>query len=53
MTKIIMIMIPFSVKVEPKLLSADPPLKGPPMGFNSWNYYHCNIDENIIKVLKA
>eukprot|EP00750_Incisomonas_marina_P011167 INCI16350.5.p1 GENE.INCI16350.5~~INCI16350.5.p1 ORF type:complete len:812 (+),score=130.53 INCI16350.5:666-3101(+) len=21
----------------------------PPMGFNSWNFYHCNIDENIVK----
>lgn len=20
----------------------------PPMGFNTWNYYHCNIDENSI-----
>ena len=21
----------------------------PPMGFNSWNFYHCNIDEHAIK----
>ena len=21
----------------------------PPMGFNSWNFYHCNIDENTVK----
>lgn len=21
----------------------------PPMGWNSWNFYHCNIDENIVK----
>ena len=27
----------------------DLPIKAPPMGFNSWNYYHCNIDENIVK----
>lgn len=30
-----------------------PPAKGvsltPPMGFNSWNFYHCNIDERAIK----
>ena len=25
------------------------PIEAPPMGFNSWNYYHCNIDENIVK----
>jgi len=25
------------------------PITSPPMGFNSWNYYHCNIDENIVK----
>ncbi|XP_065831212.1 uncharacterized protein [Oscarella lobularis] len=24
-------------------------LKTPPMGFNSWNYYHCNIDEQAVK----
>lgn len=21
----------------------------PPMGFNSWNYYHCNVDERALK----
>jgi hypothetical protein len=21
------------------------------MGTNTWNYYHCNIDENIVKKL--
>ena len=21
----------------------------PPMGYNSWNFYHCNIDEHAIK----
>ena len=26
-------------------------IKSPPMGFNSWNFYHCNIDENIVKDL--
>eukprot|EP00041_Stephanoeca_diplocostata_P036427 m.1331336 g.1331336 ORF g.1331336 m.1331336 type:complete len:916 (+) comp24863_c1_seq1:65-2812(+) len=25
------------------------PIQSPPMGFNSWNFYHCNIDENEIK----
>lgn len=25
------------------------PIQTPPMGFNSWNFYHCNIDENEIK----
>jgi hypothetical protein len=29
----------------------DDPITEPPMGFNSWNYYHCNIDENTIKAL--
>eukprot|EP01050_Picozoa_sp_SAG11_P015839 SAG11_NODE_2096_length_3832_cov_2.091347_2_plen_816_part_00 len=33
--------------------SALSPPKGvsltPPMGFNSWNFYHCNIDERAIK----
>ena len=28
---------------------AAPPMSGPPMGFNSWNGYHTNIDENIVK----
>ena len=23
----------------------------PPMGFNSWNFYHCNIDENTVKAV--
>jgi len=23
----------------------------PPMGFNSWNFYHCNIDENTVKAI--
>jgi hypothetical protein len=26
-----------------------PLITSPPMGFNSWNFYHCNIDENIVK----
>ena len=26
-------------------------LTKPPMGFNSWNYYHCNIDENTLHAL--
>ena len=34
---------------NPDALAAAPPLKGPPMGFNSWNGYHTNIDENIVK----
>eukprot|EP00056_Hartaetosiga_gracilis_P011205 m.168641 g.168641 ORF g.168641 m.168641 type:complete len:877 (+) comp13466_c5_seq1:51-2681(+) len=25
------------------------PIKSPPMGFNSWNFYHCNINENIVR----
>jgi hypothetical protein len=28
---------------------AGPALTAPPMGFNSWNYAHCNIDENLVK----
>lgn len=31
--------------------AAAPPLESPPMGFNSWNYAHCNIDENLVKAL--
>jgi len=27
------------------------PAARPPMGFNSWNYYHCNIDENTVKAV--
>ena len=23
----------------------------PPMGFNTWNFYHCNADENIVKAI--
>ena len=26
-------------------------IQSPPMGTNTWNYYHCNIDENIVKRL--
>ena len=29
----------------------DTPIQSPPLGFNSWNYYHCNIDENAIKAI--
>ena len=25
------------------------PIQSPPLGFNSWNFYHCNIDENTVK----
>jgi len=32
--------------------AADPyPAARPPMGFNSWNFYHCNIDENTVKAV--
>eukprot|EP00658_Telonema_sp_P-2_P053634 TRINITY_DN4221_c0_g2_i11.p1 TRINITY_DN4221_c0_g2~~TRINITY_DN4221_c0_g2_i11.p1 ORF type:complete len:727 (-),score=188.39 TRINITY_DN4221_c0_g2_i11:280-2460(-) len=27
------------------------PIQSPPMGFNSWNFYHCNIDENTVKAI--
>ena len=27
------------------------PLHAPPLGSNSWNYYHCNIDENTVKAI--
>ena len=30
--------------------TSDMPLS-PPMGFNSWNFYHCNIDENTVKAV--
>lgn len=23
-------------------------VRPPPMGFNSWNFYHCNINENTV-----
>jgi hypothetical protein len=26
-------------------------IQSPPMGTNTWNFYHCNIDENIVKRL--
>jgi len=26
-------------------------IDAPPMGFNSWNFYHCNIDENTVKAI--
>jgi len=26
-------------------------ISSPPMGFNSWNFYHCNIDENTVKAV--
>jgi hypothetical protein len=32
------------------LVRKDAPIQSPPLGFNSWNFYHCNIDENEIKV---
>lgn len=35
--------------VGPVGVKKNRPIEAPPMGFNSWNYYHCNIDENIVK----
>lgn len=29
--------------------ASNPPITRPPMGFNSWNAYHCNIDENVVR----
>ena len=26
-------------------------IQSPPLGTNTWNFYHCNIDENIVKGL--
>jgi len=34
---------------SPLLEKNAPLIMSPPMGFNSWNFYHCNIDENIVK----
>ena len=34
-----------SVRAE----EASAAIVSPPLGFNSWNFYHCNIDENIVK----
>lgn len=28
-----------------------PSFRRPPMGWNSWNFYHCNIDENSVKAI--
>eukprot|EP00730_Choanoeca_flexa_P020240 TRINITY_DN9898_c0_g3_i1.p1 TRINITY_DN9898_c0_g3~~TRINITY_DN9898_c0_g3_i1.p1 ORF type:complete len:875 (+),score=209.98 TRINITY_DN9898_c0_g3_i1:2-2626(+) len=30
-------------------LRRNPPIQKPPMGFNSWNAFHCNIDENVVR----
>lgn len=42
-----------SVELRSDQVTVAPPAKGvaltPPMGFNSWNFYHCNIDERAIK----
>eukprot|EP00937_MAST-01D_sp_MAST-1D-sp2_P002502 g2502.t1 len=32
-------------------LRAGGPPHAPPLGSNSWNYYHCNIDENTVKAI--
>eukprot|EP00055_Hartaetosiga_balthica_P012985 m.64883 g.64883 ORF g.64883 m.64883 type:complete len:906 (-) comp8128_c0_seq1:94-2811(-) len=29
------------------------PILSPPMGFNSWNFYHCNINEMVIRSVAA
>lgn len=55
---------PFKTTLNPSLFAAtktvagtvvgvtkDTPIQSPPLGFNSWNYYHCNIDENEIKAI--
>jgi hypothetical protein len=34
---------------EKRRLGQNPPITRPPMGFNSWNAYHCNIDENVVR----
>ncbi len=41
----------FHLGVFPNLLAQDCSLLAltPPMGWNSWNHYHCNINETIIK----
>lgn len=38
----------------PLAVAKKPPgkrIQSPPMGFNSWNFYHCNIDENTVKAV--
>eukprot|EP00730_Choanoeca_flexa_P006135 TRINITY_DN12091_c0_g2_i3.p2 TRINITY_DN12091_c0_g2~~TRINITY_DN12091_c0_g2_i3.p2 ORF type:complete len:900 (+),score=153.83 TRINITY_DN12091_c0_g2_i3:3886-6585(+) len=36
---------------QPLRIGQDPNLKGPPMGVNTWNYYHCSVSENVIRSL--
>eukprot|EP00040_Diaphanoeca_grandis_P027821 m.159215 g.159215 ORF g.159215 m.159215 type:complete len:969 (-) comp31127_c1_seq1:249-3155(-) len=40
---------PITTVVDTTFARPDTPIQSPPMGFNSWNFYHCNIDENIVK----
>ncbi len=38
-----------AASVAPAQAAADSPALTPPMGWNSWNTFYCNIDENKIK----
>ena len=33
---------------EARAAASDVAITVPPMGFNSWNFYHCNIDEKVV-----
>jgi alpha-galactosidase len=48
-TKILVVML--GLLVAPALLTAqEKPLAGtPPMGWNSWNKFHCNVNEDLIR----
>lgn len=35
----------------PEAANSPPSIRTPPMGFNSWNFYHCNIDENTVRAI--
>eukprot|EP00756_Hemistasia_phaeocysticola_P021196 Hpha_TRINITY_DN15761_c6_g6::TRINITY_DN15761_c6_g6_i1::g.38595::m.38595/K07407/E3.2.1.22B, galA, rafA; alpha-galactosidase len=37
------------VRDLPLVKERDSQIQSPPLGFNSWNFYHCNIDENTVK----
>ena len=55
-------MAPFSVPIKSKEVivapaphvtrtAPDPRIQSPPLGFNSWNFFHGNIDENSVKAV--
>ncbi len=47
----LLLLVSLSLAINPSALSAQsiPPPSGPPMGWNSWNKFACDINEKLIR----